>query len=1084
MGWKLSVLRGVGAALVLASGVCPVVGQTCEGWRKPLPDPRASLAMVYDSGRQVTVMFGGQLGFSSGETWEWSGSAWSLRSMSGPSARYGHGLAYDAARGVTVLFGGTAGSSTSYSDETWEWDGTSWAQRNPAHKPPALTGHAMVYDATRGVVVLFGGWKTGGYTSDTWTWDGTDWTLLDPAFRPSPRYKHAMAYDSDRQVTTLFGGWGSGGAVRETWEWDGTVWTQRSPAASPSQREGPAMVYDSDRRVTTLYGGKTSPYTSETWEWDGTSWEKRTPVASPSARSDHGMVYDVARRVTVLFGGALHSGGAGGDTWQWNGGDWMQIATSGPSPRRAHAMAYDSDREVVVLFGGTYGGAETWEYDGALWTLKATTGPSSRYGHAMAYDSERQVVVLFGGSYGGAETWEWDGVAWVNKTAAGPSSRTGHAMVYDSRRRVVVLFGGSTGVSSNETWEWDGAVWTQRTPSNSPSPRHLHAMVYDCDRGVTVLFGGYHYSSYSTYYRDTWEWDGVDWTRRSAGVRGEPAARLDHAMVYDRHGRRTVLFGGRIATYTYQNDAWWWNGESWALMRFTGAVPRARGSHAMAYDSARGAIVLFGGDTYNGYSVISNGETWEWCFGLTRPVPAHVIVTTPFLLLSPGVPSRQLEVEIRGPAGELLPTGDYCLEYYGLSASTGTVDAAGVVTATPSAIASGSSSWVEVLADGVLADNQALIRCVDADLGVEHEAFRGDRIAFYAPGLIQGFDLAKLAADYDQVAATDIAYRAQRDLIGSLPYRGGLHYFVCDVTNDDSTAVCGLAGTNPIRLGWSFVSPDPKSCYIVADPVRPVPQWGIIFHELGHNFILASGPLYQFITTPGSMLDFTYSEGLATLCGMWTRHCLAACPSAVGSLGRGSIDTDFDNARASYQRQLVEYKNAGKNYRSLTPDLMDGIFYEVYEAYGPKAWFDLLSTFQPAWEGLPVTINDEAKQATWIVAAFSASAGQDLRDHFSSEYGFPIDNTAWPSMLAAAQARIAARPWRPPFSPDFDCDGDVDGDDFVVFRGCWTGPAMGPSVPGCKRADLDGDLDIDQSDYGIFQRCYSGAGPVVAGCAN
>ncbi|MBP7933424.1 MAG: hypothetical protein KA354_02140 [Phycisphaerae bacterium] len=1079
MGRKLSVLRGVAVALVLALGVCPVVGQTCAGWDKPQPDARASLAMVYDSARQVTVMFGGQLGFAFGETWEWDGSAWSLRSTSGPSARSGHALAYDSTRGVTVLFGGTAGSATSYSDETWEWDGTSWVQRNPVHMPPALTSHAMVYDVSRGVVLLFGGWMTGSYMSDTWTWDGTDWALLDPAVRPSPRYEHAMVYDRDREVTVLFGGWGSGGAVNDTWEWDGAVWAERSPAARPSPRERHAMVYDGARRVITLYGGKTSPYTNETWEWDGVSWAKRAPVASPPSRWDHGMVYDPIQQAAMVFGGSLQGGSAGSDTWQWNGGEWIQIARGSPSPRRAHAMAYDSDREVVVLFGGTSGGAETWEYDGNLWVLKATTGPSPRHGHAMAYDSDRHVVVLFGGNSAGVETWEWDGVAWVKKAVGGPSSRSGHAMVYDSRRHVVVLFGGYTGVSNDETWEWDGSTWTQRTASNSPLARHLHAMVYDRDRGVTVLFGGYHYSSYSTYYRDTWEWDGVDWTRRSSGVRGEPAARLDHAMVYDRHGRRTVLFGGRTATYTYQNDAWWWDGESWAMMRFAKAVPRARGSHAMAYDSARGAIVLLGGDTYNGYSVITNGETWEWSLGLTRPAPAHVIVTTPLLLLSPGVPSGQLEVEIRGPAGELLPTGDYCLEYSGLSASVGTVDAAGVVTAAPSAMASGTTGWVEVTADGVIADNQALIRCTDVDLGVQHEPFRGDRIAFYAPGLIQGFDLAKLAADYDQVAATDLAYRAQHDLTGTLPYRGGLHYFVCDVTNNESTAVCGLAGTNPIRLGWLFCSPDPKSCYIVADPRRPVPQWGIIFHELGHNFILASGPLYQFITAPGCMLNFTYSEGLATLCGMWTRHCLGACPSAVGSLARESIDLDFDNAKAAYQQQLVKYKNAGKNYRSLTPDLMDGIFYEVYEAYGPKAWFDLFSTFQPAQEGLPVTINDDGKQATWIVAAFSASAGQDLRDHFSSEYGFPIDNTVWPSMLAAAQARIAARPWRPPFSPDFDCDGDVDGDDFVVFRGCWTGPAMGPPVPGGERADLDGDLDIDQSDFGIFQRCYRGAGVMV-----
>lgn len=1047
-------------------------------WAKPIPEPRASLAMAYDSARHVMVMFGGHTGYPSGETWEWNRTAWSLRSAAGPSARYGHAMACDAARGVTVLFGGTAGSSSSYDNETWEWDGVTWTQRSPAARPAGRTGHAMAYDSSRGVIVLFGGWTTARYSDETWTWDGTNWTLLEPASRPSPRYEHAMTCDSDRKTIVLFGGHGDAGAVGDTWAWDGVSWIQRGPAAKPSPRKGHTMVYDVHRHVAVLFGGETSPYSTETWEWDGTTWEKRNPATSPSSRADHGMVYDLDRAVTVVFGGSLKPSGIGGETWQWNGEEWVEIATGGPSPRKSVPMVYDQDRRRCVLFGGTTGGAETWEYDGSLWVRRAIAGPSSRYDHAMAYDGARRVTVM---TSGGGETWEWDSIVWTKRIAGGPSSRTGHAMVYDSRRGVTVLFGGYTGAYDNETWEYDGAAWAQRKPGTSPSPRHRHAMAYDRDRGVVVLFGGYYYGGYSAYYRDTWEWDGADWIQRSGGTKADPAARMEHAMVYDRHGRRTVLFGGRTGSYSHQNDTWWWDGKSWTPMRFK-TVPRARASHAMAYDSERGAIVLFGGDTYNGYSLITSGETWEWILGVNRPRPEHVIVTTPLLMLSPEVIKRQLEVEILGPAGELLPTSDYCVEY---SCTSGvvTVDSAGMVTGDPGAIASGNIAWVDVSADGMVADNRALIRCTNTDLGVQHQAFRGNQIAFYAPALIQGFDLATITADCDLVAATDLAYRAQRDLIGVRPYRGGLHYFVLDVTNDPNTAVCGLAGTNPIRLGWLFRSPDPASCYIVADPVRPVPQWGVIFHELGHNFILASGSLYQYITAPGTSLNFTYSEGLATLCGMWTRHCLSECPSAVGPLARQSLEADFGNARAVYQQKLVAYKSAGRNYGSLTPDLLDGIFYEMYDAYGPKAWFDLFSTFQPATEELPVTINDDAKQATWLVAAFSASAGQDLRDHFSSEYGFPIDNTTWPLMLAAAQNRVAARPWQPPGAPDFDCDGDVDANDLDIFRACWTSPAVGPPALNCERADFDHDLDVDQSDFGIFQRCYSDTRPMQPGCA-
>ena len=39
--------------------------------------------MAFDSARKVTVLFGG--GSYNGDTWEWNGSAWTQRVVSGPS---------------------------------------------------------------------------------------------------------------------------------------------------------------------------------------------------------------------------------------------------------------------------------------------------------------------------------------------------------------------------------------------------------------------------------------------------------------------------------------------------------------------------------------------------------------------------------------------------------------------------------------------------------------------------------------------------------------------------------------------------------------------------------------------------------------------------------------------------------------------------------------------------------------------------------------------------------------------------------------------------------------------------------------
>jgi len=142
--------------------------------------------MAYDSARGVTLLFGGAAGGTyDGETWEWDGTSWTLRSSSGPEPRVYHAMAYDSTRGVTVLFGGR-GAGGRYGD-TWEWDGTSWTHRSSSG-PSARNATAMTYDSVRGVTVLFGGQEP-GYDYDDETWEGTGWYSLDLTLKnPGPSW--------------------------------------------------------------------------------------------------------------------------------------------------------------------------------------------------------------------------------------------------------------------------------------------------------------------------------------------------------------------------------------------------------------------------------------------------------------------------------------------------------------------------------------------------------------------------------------------------------------------------------------------------------------------------------------------------------------------------------------------------------------------------------------------------------------------------------------------------------------------------------------------------------------------------------
>jgi hypothetical protein len=175
----------------------------------------------------------------------------------------------------------------------------------------------------------------------------------------------------------------------------------------------------------------------------------------------------------------------------------------------------------------------------------------------MVYDSARGVSVLFGG-IGDSEfddTWEWDGESWTQVSSTGPRRRFNVFMAYDERRGVSVLFGGVTGgMILGDTWEWDGESWKQVSVGGPPA-RHLHTMAYDSRRGVVVLFGGVSVPGQTEgRLDDTWEWNGKRWKRVDVGG---PPSRRGHAMAYDAARGQMVLFGGSGA----ESDL----GDTWLL---------------------------------------------------------------------------------------------------------------------------------------------------------------------------------------------------------------------------------------------------------------------------------------------------------------------------------------------------------------------------------------------------------------------------------------------------------------------------------------------------------------------------------------
>ena len=240
--------------------------------------------------------------------------------------------------------------------------------------------------------------------------------------------------------------------------------------------------------------------------------------------------------------------------------------------------------------------------------------PRPRWFHALADDVGRRRVVLFSGftisppPYYNSDTWEWNGTAWVQcSPAVSPPARQRHAMAYDVARKRVVLFGGGdgTGRNLNDTWEWDGTAWVQRLPAVSPPARLGHAMAYDVARQCVVLFGGYCGGTNPTL-GDTWEWDGKTW--KQCAPPASPSARHGHAVAYDTVRGRVVLFGGHCGgSIPILNDTWEWNGTAWT-QRSPATSPAHRTFHALVYNVARRRMILFGGQGFGN----SRNDLWEW----------------------------------------------------------------------------------------------------------------------------------------------------------------------------------------------------------------------------------------------------------------------------------------------------------------------------------------------------------------------------------------------------------------------------------------------------------------------------------------
>ncbi|GAC1589789.1 MAG: hypothetical protein NVS3B20_16860 [Polyangiales bacterium] len=218
---------------------------------------------------------------------------------------------------------------------------------------------------------------------------------------------------------------------------------------------------------------------------------------------------------------------------------------------------------------------DTWVLDVgcAAWREVARTGakPPARARHAMAVDASAKRALLFGGRSRAGESgpyrlfndvWSFDFASetWTELKTNGtpPVPRANATIVVDAARKQLIVFGGNASTSGTaftplgDTFALDLQTLTWRevvAASASPPKRLFHAMAIDDDAHVAYVFGGGDENAFiGPFFQDVWALDlstlaGESWREvKTSG--SKPTGRINHALIFDRVGKRLVAFAG------------------------------------------------------------------------------------------------------------------------------------------------------------------------------------------------------------------------------------------------------------------------------------------------------------------------------------------------------------------------------------------------------------------------------------------------------------------------------------------------------------------------------------------------------------
>jgi hypothetical protein len=506
---------------------------------------------------------------------------------------------------------------------------TGWSLVAAVNGPPAMGGSTMATYPSADGVILFGGNSGSLIYNTTWQYNASGWTnLTATAPGPSARSGSEMAWDPSEDGVLLYGGIGPTGNtfLDDTWLFQGGVWTNLTASAGtgPGPLGAGVMALDPGTGDPILFGGAYAgggSFSHATWQFANGTWHDISSTAgiAPDQRVFFGFTADPAIGGLVLYGGQRPDGSVDSDTWTFAHGMWTNVTaneSTSPGPLRSMALAYDAAYGAPILWGGDVTGTgnptnATWAFStSGRWvnlTGEFGTAPSGRWS-TMASPDPAGGVLLFGGcqalgcSVAVNDTWRFQAFP------PAPDLRLGTAYV---RLGTEETFSASAeGGVAPYTFSYafgDSAV-VGRTRDATLHHAYLGALTYTATLLAWDSVGSMAGSENVTVHVTAPGASPSLWSPAATTV--SPSPRGGAAIAYDTALGSELLFGGTSAGGGVLGDTWTYGATGWVNVTSAGSsAPSARSGAVAWYDANLSAVVLYGGVGPTG---AIDTDTWEF----------------------------------------------------------------------------------------------------------------------------------------------------------------------------------------------------------------------------------------------------------------------------------------------------------------------------------------------------------------------------------------------------------------------------------------------------------------------------------------